>query len=47
MSFLVGTGIRIGKISGTVRYENGNGMSDVPSISSKTHKIFFLIGYRL
>jgi len=46
MGFLLGTGIRLGKISGEIRYENGNGMSDNPSLSSPTNKVFILIGYR-
>jgi hypothetical protein len=44
--FLFGTGLRFGNISGIIRYENGNGMSDNPSLLSKTHKLFILIGYR-
>lgn len=46
MGFLFGTGIRLGKISGEIRYENGNGMSDIPSLSSPTNKVFVLIVYR-
>lgn len=46
MGFLIGTGVRLGKISGEIRYENGNGMSDIPSLSSPTSKLFILLGYR-
>jgi hypothetical protein len=44
--FLIGTGIRKGNISGEIRYENGNGMSNYPSLLSLTHRLYFLVGYR-
>ncbi len=46
VGFLVGTGIRIKNISTEIRYENGNGMSNFPSLASTTHKFIFQVGYR-
>lgn len=44
--FLIGTGIRKGNISGEIRYENGNGMSNYFSLLSLTHRLYLLVGYR-
>jgi hypothetical protein len=46
VGFLLGAGIRIKKISTEIRYENGNGMSNFPSLASTTHKFIFQLGYR-
>lgn len=46
VGFLVGTGIRIKNVSTEIRYENGNGMSNFPSLASTTHKFILLVGFR-
>jgi hypothetical protein len=46
IGFLIGTGIRFKNISTEIRYENGNGMSNFPSLASTTHKVIFQLGYR-
>jgi hypothetical protein len=47
VGYLVGTGLRFGRLSTEIRYENGNGMSKIFSLASTTHKVFLLVGYRL
>ncbi len=44
--FIVGLGSQFNKFSVDLRYENGNGMSKISALNSKTTKFYFLLSYR-
>jgi hypothetical protein len=44
--FDIGIGIKYKKYSMEIRYERGNGMSDIMQLVSRTNNLFFLLGYR-
>lgn len=45
-SLVLGTGVKYGRFSLEIRYENGNGMSKYTTLSSSTSRYNFLLGYR-
>ena len=45
-SYVLGLGIKRNKLLLDVRYEKGNGMSDVRSVNSKIDRFYFMVGYQ-
>jgi hypothetical protein len=46
LGFLVGGGLKAGRYSAEARYERGNGMSRIYTITGKTNRIYLLLGFR-
>jgi hypothetical protein len=46
LGFIIGTGLKTSRYSVEARYEIGNGMSRVLSATSKTNRIYVLLGFR-
>lgn len=44
--FLIGLGLKFKRYSFELRYESGNGMSQILVLKSSTDRIYFLFGYR-
>jgi hypothetical protein len=44
--WILGTGIKLNKITGEIRYERGSGMSGIQILSSTVHRFYFLFGYQ-
>jgi hypothetical protein len=44
--YILGTGLKYGKLSFELRYEKGNGMSEYISLNSSTKRYYFLLGYK-
>ncbi len=44
-AYVLGTGLKFNKFSLEVRYERGNGMSEIVTLSSPTKRVYFILGY--
>jgi len=44
--FLIGSGFKLKRYSFEIRYESGNGMSDILVLKSTTDRIYIMFGYR-
>jgi hypothetical protein len=44
--YVVGAGVRVNKLSFDIRYESGNGMSQVADIGATVTRLYLLLGYK-